>query len=145
MNKWKILDCNDILQEGGTAVKPACSDGGLHELDNIYDVLVVNMLPDASRSLTYAALCTVDVSDYRDEMEEISGVKKLPEYFAADIVEYYGIADFNPRAYRTPKPEEYEDFAVSEGELKDWLTELEITEEQEKEIWLADSMKRIAS
>lgn len=141
MNKWKILECKDILQEGGAAVKRTDPE----ENSSRYDVLLVNTLPDSKYQSAYAVLCTVDISDYYDEMEEISGGEKLPEYFAADIVEYYGIADFNPRAYRTPKPEEYEDFAVSEGELKDWLTELEITEEQEKEIWLADSMKRIAS
>lgn len=141
MNKWKILECKDILQEGGTAVKRT----DLEENPDKYDVLLVNMLPDSKCRSAYAVLCTVDVSDYYDEMEEISGGEKLSEYFAADIVEYYGIADFNPRAYRTSKPEEYEDFVVSEDELKDWLAELEVTEEHEEKVRLSDGIKQMAS
>lgn len=141
MNKWKILECEDILQEGGAAVKRTDPERN----SDRYDVLLVNMLPDSKCHSAYAVLCTVDVSDYYDEIEEISGGEKLPEYFAVDIVEYYGIASFNPRAFQTSKPEEYEDFAVSEDELEDWLSELGITEEQKEEIRISDSSEQMAS
>lgn len=124
MNKWKILGCNNILQEGGTIVTHTYPEEKLHEADDTYDVLTINMLSRTRQNIIYAVLCTVDVSEYRDEMYEISGGEKLPEYFAADIIDYYGMADFRPRAYRTDSPTEYEDFIVSENELEEWITEL---------------------
>jgi len=114
----------NYFEHGGCQVRPTYSEEEIKKypaLNSVYDVFYLIR----EGELILAALCTVDVDD---SWIDISGVLKAigledqadkkyggltPERFACELVEYYGVEEFNPICFKNR--------FVTEAELKKWM------------------------
>ena len=152
MSKWENLGDVNFLAYGGCLVKPHFNEKELKGCDNLkltFDVFYLNPEYGESNDLkNFAALCCIDLTDdwlHYDDMlaacglDEKAGLsldellKELsPELLAKEMVEYEGVANFNPTVVKEGKviqyPYSWEDYIVSDDDLVSWLKDLGASE-----------------
>ena len=151
--KWINYGDYDFLSFGGCLVRPHYNAEKLKkhpEYQNTYDVFSLNTEAGENGDQMFAAIYVVDVMECEDWKQDIllaigqedkrllSMEKIMPmSQWAKEIVDYGGIA--KPLAnYSGKDSDNWEDFIISEEDLKNWLRELGV----EKNIILFQTKKR---
>lgn len=131
-NKWKNLGDVNFLSYGGCLVRKNWSD----EIAK-YQVFSLNTEAGENGDEYSAILCCVDLDDLTAEVVEdildLNGLEELsnmplfeimsPEMWAKEIVEC-GTGLYQPTSYRSQYPSSWEDYILTEDELKEWLKAL---------------------
>lgn len=151
MEKWTNLGDINFLAYGGCLVKQHFTKEELVKQENknqlslIFDVFYLNPEYGESNDLkNYAALCCVDLTEswinYDDILQFIGEDDKIglsleellklisPKLLAKEVLDYYGVSNFNPIAIKDGKliqyPSDWQDFIISDKDLNIWLKEL---------------------
>lgn len=149
MGNWKNLGDINFLSYGGCLVKPhwtkeeltSGKDGG-ELLKYGFDVFYLNPEYGENGDQNYAALCFIDLDGlnfddmlYQCGLDEHLGktLQELlesgftPEQLAKEMVEL-DVVNFNPSVYKNGQyiqyPYNWEDFIVSDEDLKKWLLDI---------------------
>lgn len=147
MNKWENFGDINFFAYGGCLVKPHQIGEGANIDDRFkycFDVFYLNPEFGINGDQNFTALCCIDLTDNwldYDGMLETCGcedkvgipfeelVKIIdPMLLAKEMVEYYGVVEFNPVVYKGDTyiqyPYESEDFILTDEELNDWLRDI---------------------
>lgn len=140
MEKWTNLGDINFVACGGCLVKSNWENPG-ESLKYCYKVFYLNPEAGNNGDQNYAAECYIDLTDswldYNGMLESIGCdelvglsfdelIKKIdPMVLAKELVEYHGVANFNPEVQHKDTciqyPSTFEDFIVTDEELTEWL------------------------
>lgn len=139
-NKWKNLGDINFLAYGGCLVQKNWSEADIKKcpnLTNVYQVFSLNTEAGEDGDEYSAMLCCVDLDDLTAEVVEdildLNGLEELsnmplfeimsPEQWAKEMVEC-GTGLYQPTSYKSQYPSSWEDYILTEDELKEWLKAL---------------------